>query len=78
MLGINRFRFVFALLMSLQMSLLMTGWVTWINVGLGRNFAAQWLHAFLLAWPAAYAIVLTTAPVVQRLAQRLTASQPQR
>ncbi len=72
MFGLNRFRMVFALLMSLLMSLLMTGWVTWINVGLGSNFLALWRHAFFLAWPAAYVIVLLAAPVVQRLTQRLT------
>ncbi len=72
MLGLNRFRLVFAFLMSWLMSFLMTGWVTWINVGLGGNFLARWGHAFLLAWPAAYVVVLVAAPSVQRLTQRLT------
>lgn len=38
---------------------------------------AEWLdtpqcaHAFMLAWPAAFTIVLIAAPTVQRLTQRL-------
>ncbi len=69
----TRLRWVFALLMSLQMSLLMTGWVTWVNLGFGPQFLTRWLHAFVLAWPAACVIVLLTAPSVQRFSQRLLA-----
>lgn len=67
----TRLRLVFAVLMSLLMSLLMTGWITWINVGMGERFMALWGHAFVLAWPAACAIVLAAAPTVQRLSRRL-------
>jgi len=70
----TRSRLVFALLMSLEMSLLMTGWVTWVNLGFGEQFLARWMHAFVLAWPAACVIVLATAPSVQRLSQRLLAA----
>lgn len=66
-----RLRLAFSLLMSLEMSLLMTGWVTWVNLGAGPAFLARWLHAFVLAWPAACVIVLATAPTVQRLSQCL-------
>lgn len=67
----NRLRMMFALLMSCLMSLLMTGWVTWINVGIGSRFMAQWSHAFLMAWPAAFVIVVIAAPTMQRLSKRL-------
>ena len=67
----TRLRLVFALLMSLLMSLLMTAWITWINVGMGQQYLSHWGHAFVLAWPAACAIVLVAAPSVQRLSKRL-------
>jgi hypothetical protein len=67
----NRFRWLFAVLMSLQMSLLMTGWVTWVNLGLGPRFLSHWAHAFLLAWPAACLIVLLTGPLVQQLCRQM-------
>lgn len=66
-----RFRLLFALLMSLQMSLLMTAWVTWINIGMNGQYLTKWLHSFLLAWPAAYVIVLLSAPTMQRITRRL-------
>ena len=69
----TRLRFIFALLMSCLMSMLMTGWVSWMNLGLGPHFAAQWARAFFAAWPAAFMIVLATGPAVQRVSQRLVA-----
>ena len=68
-----RFRLVFGLLMSLVMSALMTGWVTWINLGMSPDFAANWGRAFLMAWPAAFLIAFAFGPVVQRMTQRLLA-----
>ncbi|MBO1111394.1 DUF2798 domain-containing protein [Bordetella petrii] len=72
----TRLRFIFALLMSCLMSMLMTGWVSWMNLGLGPHFAAQWARAFAAAWPAAFAIVLAMGPAVQRASQRLVAPRP--
>jgi hypothetical protein len=71
-----RFRLVFGLLMSLVMSLLMTGWVTWINLGMGPDFAANWAHAFVMAWPAAFLIAFSFGPALQRVTQRLLAQRP--
>ena len=72
----TRLRFTFALLMSCLMSVLMTGWVSWLNLGLGPDFAWQWARAFVAAWPAAFAIVLAMGPAVQRASQRLVALPP--
>ena len=67
----TRLRVTFAWLMSGLMSLLMTAWIGWISAGLSADFLARWAHAFVLAWPAAFTIVLIAAPAVQRLTQRL-------
>jgi len=69
----TRLRVTFAWLMSGLMSLLMTGWIGWISAGIGSDFLARWAHAFVLAWPAAFTIVLIAAPTVQRLTQQLVA-----
>lgn len=66
-----RFRLVFAALMSFLMSIAMTGWVTWLNLGLRPGFGDKWAHAFIVAWPAAFMLVTLCAPLVQSLTQRL-------
>ena len=72
----TRLRVIFAWLMSGLMSLLMTGWIGWINAGISPDFLARWAHAFVLAWPAAFTIVLSAAPTVQRVTQRLVLPTP--
>ena len=69
-------RLLSSLLMSLLLSGLMTAWVTWLNLGLVADFVARWMHAFVMAWPAAFTIVVLLAPSVQRLAWRLLTGQP--
>ncbi|AXE29562.1 DUF2798 domain-containing protein [Chromobacterium phragmitis] len=66
-----RQRLLFSLLMSAAMSFLMTAWVSWLNLGLRPDLLARWLHAFVSAWPAAFAAVLLLAPPIHRLTQRL-------
>lgn len=66
-----RSRLVFAGLMSLLMSSLMSAWVTWLNLGFSPVYLERWLHAFAAAWPAAFVIVAALAPKVQRLSHYL-------
>lgn len=66
-------RVVFAVLMSLLMSSLMSGWVTWLNLGSEARFVTHWRDAFLAAWPAAFVIVVLCGPSVHRLANHLVA-----
>lgn len=66
-----RLRFVFSGFMSLLMSSLMSAWVTWLNLGFSATYLNRWLHAFVAAWPAAFLIVVVSAPTVQRFSQRL-------
>ncbi|MEC4720107.1 DUF2798 domain-containing protein [Noviherbaspirillum sp. CPCC 100848] len=57
--------------MSLVMSVFMTCWVTYINLGMRPDFALQWGRAFLMAWPAAFLIAFLFGPLLQRVTQRL-------
>ncbi|SFG92473.1 Protein of unknown function [Duganella sp. CF458] len=69
-----RTRMIFAALMSFLMTVIMSGWITFLNVGLTTEYAARWGHAFLAAWPAAFFAVMTIAPMVQRASLRLAAA----
>lgn len=72
----QRLRVVFAALMSLWMSLLMTAFVVWLNLGFDGAYLLHWRHAFLAAWPAAFVIVLLFGPTVQRISQALAERLP--
>lgn len=67
----NRTRFIFAVLMSLFMSVVMTFVISWVNTGWDAQFVERWGRAIRLAWPLAFVLVLTVAPGMQRLAVRL-------
>lgn len=69
-----RTRMIFASIMSLLMTIIMSGWITWLNIGFQEDYVARWGHAFLAAWPAAFFSVMLIAPTVQRLTQRLAAT----
>lgn len=65
-------RFIFTVLLSFCLSLLMSAWVTFLNLGLSPMFLSKWMHAFLLAWPPAFLIAYFFAPLVNRLSIYLT------
>lgn len=64
-----RLRCTFAFLMSLVMTLLMSAWVTWLNIGLQADFLPRWRHAFFAAWPVAFCAVMLFAPRVQLMSR---------
>ncbi len=62
-------RLFFSFYMSLFLSVLMTGWVTYINIGLTESYLKHWWTAFWLAWPAAFIIAFSCAGIVRRMAE---------
>ncbi|TPE55297.1 DUF2798 domain-containing protein [Maribrevibacterium harenarium] len=64
-------RILFATMMSFVLSILMTAWVTFVNLGLHPEFLSFWMKSWVLAWPAAGAISFVFAPMLHKLAQRL-------
>lgn len=68
-----RLRCTFAFLMSLVMTLLMSAWVTWLNIGLQAYFLPRWRHAFFAAWPVAFCAVMLFAPRVQLMSRSIVA-----
>ncbi len=67
-------RIIFAFLMSLFMSCLMSGVITFINLGLIDNFLFIWLEAYWKAFLVAFPIIFVVAPFVQKLTKKLTNS----
>ncbi len=66
------YKLCFSFCMSLLLSLLMSGWVTYLNLGITDHFWANWLQAFLLAWPAAFAIAVCFGGMVGVVATKLS------
>lgn len=68
----NRFApALFSLILSGQMSLLVSGISTWRAIGPVPGFMGQWLGAWLAAWLVAFPAVMVAAPVSRRLVARL-------
>lgn len=64
-------KLVFPVLMSIYMSFLMTGLITWINTGVEGDFFARWWRAFYLAWPIAFLLVFFGAARIRALSERI-------
>jgi Protein of unknown function (DUF2798) len=67
--------YLFGLVLSGLMSLVVSGISTLRNVGLVEGFTGLWIGAWLTAWLLAFPIVLFVAPLARRLVQRVLAPQ---
>ena len=67
-----KFRLYFAVLMSGIMSLMMSAWITVINIGITSDFLYLWMKAWCLAWPVAGLVAFVFGPSIQKLTARLT------
>jgi Protein of unknown function (DUF2798) len=60
-------RFIFPVTMAFFMALLMTGVITFVNLGLPRDFFFQWMKAFVIAWPLASCVAFVAVPLARRI-----------
>ncbi len=66
------YRLVFAGIMSLFMSFIMSGIITFLNLGFSSSFFEQWLlEAFPKAWVVAFPIIFFIVPYVAKFAESL-------
>ncbi|WP_286720147.1 DUF2798 domain-containing protein [Thalassolituus sp. UBA2009] len=63
-------RIAFTLMMSFVLSVLMTCWITFLNLGFTDEFFLRWFNAWLLAWPAAALIAFFSGPTIQHWSAR--------
>ncbi|MCC5854300.1 MAG: DUF2798 domain-containing protein [Idiomarina sp.] len=69
-------KWIFPILMSLYMSFLMTGLITWINTGVDGDFISRWWRAFYIAWPIAFVLVYLGAQPIRQFAEKLAEKKP--
>ncbi|MFT2089937.1 DUF2798 domain-containing protein [Paraglaciecola sp. 2405UD69-4] len=67
-------RLVSSCLMSSLLCILMTLWVTYLNLGFSEHFITLWLKAFCYAWPVAWLISFTCSPLVLKLTHKICTS----
>lgn len=60
-------KYIFPIVMAFFMALLMTGVITFINLGLPANFVSQWLKAFAVAWPLASCVAFVAVPLARSI-----------
>ena len=56
------------------MAFMMTGFVTWLNLGLPDGFVLLWMRAFIIAWPLAATAAYIAIPIAQKLTLRILAA----
>jgi Protein of unknown function (DUF2798) len=66
-------RFIFPVAMAFFMALLMTAVVTFINLGFPRDYVAQWMKAFAVAWPLASVVAFLAVPLARRITATIVA-----
>ena len=69
-------RLIGTFLMSFGLSVLMSLWMTFVNLGWSDAFVLQWMTAFLLAWPAAAVAAFFLEPLVERMTVRIAQRLP--
>ena len=55
-------KYVGPIVMTFMVVFLVTGFITWLNVGLSDDFVMRWLRGWLLGWPIAALAAVKLAP----------------
>ncbi len=56
------------------MAFLMTGVITWLNLGFPAGFFGIWAKNFITVWPLAALAAFVAIPIAQRLTKRIIAA----
>ncbi|MGG7049219.1 MULTISPECIES: DUF2798 domain-containing protein [unclassified Campylobacter] len=75
MFPVRYFRFVFAFIMALFMSFIISGVLTFLNLGLISNFISIWMTGWGKAFVVAYPCILVIAPLATKLAKMICKEQ---
>lgn len=60
------------------MAFMMTGFITWLNLGLPEGFLLLWARAFVIAWPLAATAAYIAIPIAQKLTLKILAALDRR
>ena len=64
-------RFVFPIVITAIIVFVVSGVVTFFNIGLRADFVPRWLSAFLIGWPVAAVIAFFALPFARVVTQRI-------
>jgi hypothetical protein len=64
--------YLFALLLAGVMTLVVSGVVTALNVGMPPDFVRRWLGGWITTWAIAFPVMLVVRPWVHRVVERLS------
>ena len=59
-------RFIFPIIISALIVFVVSGVVTFTNIGLRADFVPRWLKAFMTGWPVAAVLAFIAIPYVRR------------
>jgi Protein of unknown function (DUF2798) len=62
-------RFIFPIIISALIVFVVSGVVTFTNIGLRADFVPRWLKAFVTGWPVAAVLAFVAIPYVRRATQ---------
>jgi hypothetical protein len=61
------------IVMACIMATIMTGFVTWMNLGFTADFFYQWARAFIFAWPVASVAAFLALPIAPKITHWIVA-----
>jgi len=62
-------KFIFPVLITAIIVFVVSGVVTWTNIGFRVDFVTRWMSAFIVGWPVAAVTAFVAIPFVRRLTQ---------
>ncbi len=62
---------IFVLIMSFVMSILMSGCVTFINIGFNERFFSQWIESASKVYPIGLCASFIGAPIAKKIANKV-------
>jgi hypothetical protein len=64
-------RFIFPVIISALIVFVVSGVVTFTNIGLRADFVPRWLKAFVTGWPVAAVLAFVAIPYVRRATEAI-------
>jgi cytochrome b subunit of formate dehydrogenase len=64
-------KYIFPVIITAIIVFVVSGVVTWTNIGFRFDFVGRWLSAFAVGWPVAAVTAFVVIPFARRATQRL-------
>ena len=64
-------KIIFPIMITATIVFVVSGVVTWTNIGFRVDFVGRWMSAFIVGWPVAAVTAFIAIPFVRQLTQHL-------